>query len=176
MATEILQYRRLRAEQLIVAQDLPVSTRNLFSHHRYRARGLAEWPQDIILDFIVLHPPVVIKHPDGFHAIGNLRSVELAGYLHPKLRIPVLVHSPVAQRQLLAQSAALEFVTMTFGALPPGAFEQSALALWELYKSHERFPGNIRSKIQLAQFLSVNRRTLSQAIPEDIQPTYRSAE
>lgn len=169
-------HRRVRAERLVVAQNLPVSIQNLYSDRRYRVRGIADWPSEIIHDYIALHPPVVIKLDGVYHAIGNLRSVELTGYLHPKTRVTVLEHAPVPLRKMEAESAALEFVATTFGALEPAAFEQSALSLWELYKGHENFPALIRTKEALGRFLAVNRRRLSQPMPEKIHSTFRRPE
>lgn len=170
------EHRRIRAEQLVVAQNLPVSIQCLYSDRRYRVRGVADWPSEIIHDYIVLHPPVVIKRDGAYHAIGNLRSVELTGYLHPKTRVTVLEHAPVPLHKIQAESAALEFVTVTFGALDPVAFEQSVLSFWELYKGHENFPALIRTKQALGRFLAVNRRSLSKPMPEKIDSTFRRPE
>lgn len=169
-------HRRVRAEQLVVAQALPVSVQNSYSDRRYRVRGLADWPSEIIYDYIALHPPVVIKLDGVYHAIGNLRSVELSGYLHPKTRVTVLEHAPVPLRKMEAESAALEFVTVTVGAMDPTAFEQAALSLWKSYKKHENFPALISTKQALASFLAINRRSLSRPMPEKINPTFRSPE
>ncbi|SNC59446.1 hypothetical protein SAMN04487881_0058 [Marinobacter sp. es.048] len=172
-------HRRVRAEQLVVAQNLPVSIQSLYSDRRYRVRGIADWPSEIIYHYIVLHPPVVIRRDGFYHAIGNLRSVELTGYLHPKAWVPVLEHAPVPLRKMEAESVALEFLSTTFGALEPIAFEQSALSLWELYKKHENFPALISTKQALARFLAVNRRRLSQPaqpMPQKTHPTFRRPE
>jgi len=176
VSRDILRYRRIRVDQLMVSQDLSLNARNLLPNLLYRARDLSEWPQEIISEYIALHPPVVIARQRGFHAIGNFRSVELAGYLDPKTRVSVLEHAQVPQHKLLARAGLLEFLTISFGALCPAVYEQSVLPLWELSKSSEGFPESIHSKQGLARFLSGDRKKFSRPKPEELQPTYRRTE
>ena len=168
--------RRVRVGRITISKDLPIGVRSLHLDRRYRVRGVADWPPEIIADYIMLNPPVVVRRDDSYDAIGNLRSVELSGYLNPQTKVHVWEHESLKLQNLQAESAALEFLTSAFGALDPNRFEESILSLWSLYRGHENFPDLISTKCALAGFLGVNRRRLSKPVIEKTQPTFRPPE
>ena len=171
-----LKLRRIRTGNILISSRLPLSVQSSYLDQRYRVRGLAELPPEIIQEYILLHPPVVIRGDGSYHAIANLRSVMLSGYLHAKTKIQVLEDDSIKLGNLRAESAALEFLTASFGALDPDRFEDSILPLWHGYREHPNFPDEISSKSALAKFLNVNRRRLSKRVPEQTQPRFRSPE
>lgn len=176
MKRKSLRSRQVRAQNIIIAHELPVAMRNIFSDRRYRVRDVASMPLENIHNYIAMHPPVVIKSADMFHAIGNLRSVELSAYLDRKARIAVLEHEPVSHKKMAEMIIALEFGKLTFDALEILHFEQTALALWSLYKTQEGCPSAISTKKGLATLLSVNRRKFSMKTQGQLQSRFSGQE
>lgn len=169
---DILRLRRISAGKLRLADNLTFAFNDVLNNRQYRLRNPTSWPIEIIQTVIAAHPPIVIKREKVFHAIGNLRSVELAAYLRPETRVLVLEHAPLPENKILSQCAEFEFLTLAFGSLAPSFLDQSALSLWEHYKAHENFPPQIQTKLALADQLAVNRRRLSRKAPKEVKLTF----
>lgn len=176
MERKNLQYRHVRAHSIILAQDLPVAMKNLLADRCYRVKDIANMPVENIRQYIALHPPVVFKNDTLFHAIGNLRSLELLGYLQTAERVPVLQLRKIPRKKIAETAIAWEFGKTTFDALEPLQFEQTVLALWDLYHTQQNCPPVIHTKIGLAKFLSINRRKLSKSVPDQIEPSFLNQE
>ncbi|RUT76893.1 hypothetical protein EHM94_17825 [Marinobacter sp. NP-6] len=156
-----LKYRRVRARSIVIAPGLSVGLKNLLADRRYRIRDLCRVPTEKIVQYVELHPPVVLKHGRVFHAIANLRSVDLLAYLDHKEKVSVLVHEEIPREQLAEMVVAWEFGKLAFDAFDPSNFAQTALALWLQLQKRDSCPSFIRTKQKLARFLSVNRRKFS---------------
>ena len=176
MDQNYLRYRRVRADSILLAQELPVAMKNLLMDRRYRVKEISSMPSKNIYEYIALHPPVVVKKADRFHAIGNLRSVELLAYVASNAKVSVLLCEQIPQRKFAEMTVALEFGKLTFDALEPLQFEKTALALWQLYHSQETCPPAVKTKRGLANLLSVNRRKFSVKIPDQLKSNYTGQE
>lgn len=170
------RYRQVRAQKIIIAENLPTAIKDLFADRRYRVREIASMLPENIHDYIALHPPAVIGRAGMFHAIGNLRSVELLAYLDGKAKIAVLEYEPVSQEKITEIVIALEFEKLIFDAVEPLQFEQIVLAFWLFYQTQKGCPPTISTKKGLARLLSVNRRKFSLKIPAQLKSEFSGRE
>lgn len=141
----------VRVDQLILSPELSVDYRHVLTSLRYRSNSFSSIPHDILLEFIMAHPPIGYMDGEYFHVISNIRTLGIKPFLPENAQIRVIVDETLCQSDIELISVQRELFNLIVFSMNGQMFASALAGLWDVsanarFKKIKPFTNGFESK------------------------------
>lgn len=156
--------KKVRVDRLVLSPHLPAEYRRMLLGLMYRASMFSMLSEQLLIDYVITHPPVGTVGPDGqFYVTSNIRSLAIKPHLPPDTRILVLIDTGTQRIDLELISAQRELLNCIVPAMKGDSYEHTLVALWDVViRRVGRFAPPVPTQTELAKLAGVRRQSLSE--------------
>jgi hypothetical protein len=156
--------KKMRVDKLTLSPHLPAEFRHTLLGLTYRASMFTKLPTQLLIDYMMTHPPVGTLGADGqFYVTSNVRSLAIKSHLPPDTRILVLIDAGNQQKDLEFIAAQRELLNCIVPAMKRDSYEYALVALWDVVLNGDGGTAPlVPTQTDLAKLAGVRRQSLSE--------------
>jgi len=162
--TDQFKTKKVRVDRLTLSPHLPAEYRHMLLGLMYRASILPQLPTQLLIDYMMTHPPVGTLGADGqFYVTSNVRTLAIKCHLPRDTRILVLIDVGTQQTDLEFIAAQRELLNCIVPAMKGDSYEYTLVALWDVVlKGGGGMAPLVPTQTDLAKLAGVRRQSLSE--------------
>jgi hypothetical protein len=162
--TDQFKTKKMRVDRLTLSPHLPAEYRRMLLGLMYRASMFSQLPQQLLIDYVMTHPPVGTLGADGqFYVTSNVRSLAIKSHLPADTRILVLIDTGTQRTDLEFIAAQRELLNCIVPAMKGDSYEYTLVALWDVViRGVSGLAPLVPTQTDLAKLAGVRRQSLSE--------------